>query len=64
MDLEKLQQQAEDLKQIDITKLSAEQLEKLVDKLSAMLDSNESFLEEAKSQIEEIKIDEDDNGHD
>ena len=58
MSLEKLQQEAKNLQQIDITKLSAEQLESLVEKLSKMLDMNESFLEETKSQLEEIKIDE------
>jgi len=61
MNLEKLQQEAEDLKQINITALSAEQLEQLVEKLSKMLDINESFLEETKSQIEELKIEEDES---
>jgi hypothetical protein len=58
MDLKKLQQEAENLQQVDVTKLSAEQLESLVEKLSKMLDINESFLEETKSQLEEIKIEE------
>jgi len=56
MNLEKLQQEAENIQQVDVTKLSAEQLESLVEKLSKMLDINESFLEETKSQLEEIKI--------
>jgi hypothetical protein len=58
MNLDQLKQEAENIQQVDVTKLSAEQLESLVEKLSKMLDINESFLEETKSQLEEIKIDE------
>ena len=58
MNLDQLKQEAENLNQVDVTKLSAEQLENLVEKLSKMLDINESFLEETKSQLEEIKIEE------
>jgi hypothetical protein len=58
MNLDQLKQEAENLQQVDVTKLSAEQLESLVEKLSKMLDINESFLEEAKSELEEIKTDE------
>ena len=56
MNLDQLKQEAENLQQVDVTKLSADQLESLVEKLSKMLDVNESFLEETKSQLEEIKI--------
>jgi hypothetical protein len=56
MNLDQLKQEAENIQQVDVTKLSAEQLESLVEKLSKMLDINESFLEETKSQLEEIKI--------
>ena len=56
MNLDQLKQEAENLQQVDVTKLSAEQLGSLVEKLSKMLDINESFLEETKSQLEEIKI--------
>jgi hypothetical protein len=56
MNLDQLKQEAENLQTVDVTKLSAEQLESLVEKLSKMLDINESFLEETKSQLEEIKI--------
>ena len=59
MNLDQLKQEAENLQTVDVTKLSAEQLESLVEKLSKMLDVNESFLEETKSQLEEIKIEED-----
>lgn len=58
MNLDQLKQEAENLQQVDVTKLSAEQLESLVEKLSKMLDINESFLEETKSQLEEINIEE------
>ena len=58
MNLDQLKQEAENLQQVDVTKLSAEQLESLVEKLSKMLDINESFLEEAKSELEEIKTNE------
>ena len=64
MDLEKLQQEAKELELLDITKLSADQLESLVEKLSKMLDLNESFLEETKSQLEEIKIEENESNDD
>ena len=58
MNLHQLKQEAENLQQVDVTKLSAEQLESLVEKLSKMLDINESFLEETKSQLEEINTEE------
>jgi len=58
MNLDQLKQEAENLQQVDVTKLSAEQLESLVEKLSKMLDINESFLEEAKLELEEIKTNE------
>ena len=61
MNLHQLKQEAENLQQVDVTKLSAEQLESLVEKLSKMLDINESFLEETKSQLEEIKIEDDES---
>ena len=61
MNLEQLKQEAENIQQIDVTKLSADQLESLVEKLSKMLDINESFLEETKSQLENIKLDEDES---
>jgi len=61
MNLDQLKQEAENLQQVDVTKLSADQLESLVEKLSKMLDINESFLEETKSQLENIKLDEDES---
>ena len=63
MNLDQLKQEAENIQQIDVTKLSAEQLESLVEKLSRMLDINESFLEETKSQLEEIKIEDNENNN-
>lgn len=61
MKLDQLKQEAENLQQVDVTKLSAEQLESLVEKLSKMLDINESFLEETKSQLEELKTEDDES---
>ena len=63
MNLDQLKQEAENIQQVDVTKLSAEQLESLVEKLSRMLDINESFLEETKSQLEEIKIEDNENNN-
>jgi hypothetical protein len=44
MDLEKLQQETEALQQIDVTKLSPEKLQQLVDKLSTILEQSEQSL--------------------
>ena len=44
MDLEKLQQEAEALKQIDATQLTPEQLTSLVEQLSSLLERSEESL--------------------
>jgi hypothetical protein len=44
MDLEKLQQEAEALKNIDATQMTPEQLTALVDKLSSLLEQSEQSL--------------------
>ena len=44
MDLEKLQQEAEALKNIDATQMTPEQLTVLVDKLSSLLEQSEQSL--------------------
>jgi len=44
MDLEKLQQEAEALKQIDATQLTSEQLTSLVEQLSSLLERSEESL--------------------
>ena len=44
MDLEKLQQEAEALKQIDATQLTPEQLTALVEQLSSLLERSEESL--------------------
>jgi hypothetical protein len=56
MDLEKLQQETESLQQIDVTKLSPEQLQQLVDKLSNILEQSEqSLLQTSLNEIKEIE---------
>jgi len=56
MDLEKLQQETESLQQIDVTKLSPEQLHQLVDKLSNSLEQSEqSLLQTSLNEIKEIE---------
>jgi hypothetical protein len=60
MDLEKLKQETEDLKQLDTKQLTPEQLFQLVEKISSMLEKSETFLSDLK--INEInKEDETDN---
>jgi hypothetical protein len=53
MRLEKLQQEAEELKSLDVTKLSPEQLNELVKKLDAMLDKSETLLSTLKIEDNE-----------
>jgi len=72
MNLEQLQQEAENLKSIDIASLKPEQLNQLVEKLTSLMDSSEialfgvkTHLDQVKTEIEtetqsEIKIIEDD----
>jgi hypothetical protein len=55
MSLEKLQQEADSLESLDIDNLSPEQLEQLVEKFNNILNSQEIFLEEIKSQLEDIE---------
>ena len=52
MSLEQLEQQAEELQLLDVTKLSPEQLSSLVEKLSTLFEKSEIL-------ASEIKIDED-----
>ena len=49
MNLEQLKQETDNLKQIDTTQLSTEQLLQLIDKISTLIDNGEQ-------QISEIKI--------
>jgi hypothetical protein len=53
MSLEKLEQEAEALKTIDITSLQPEQLSQLVEKLTAMLDQSELLLSTLKIEDDE-----------
>ena len=51
MSLEKLQQEAEELKSLDLTKLPPEQLSQLVEKLTSMLDKSETLLSTFKIEM-------------
>jgi hypothetical protein len=53
MSLEKLQQEAEELKSLDITSISPDQLGQLVEKLSTMLDKSETLLSTLKIEENE-----------
>ena len=62
MDLEKLKQEAESLQQIDVTLLSPEQLQQLVEKLSNIIDQSEQSL--LQSTLLEINKTENDESED
>ena len=62
MDLEKLKQEAESLQQVDITSLSPEQLQQLVEKLSNIIDQSEQSL--LQSTLLEINKTENDESED
>jgi hypothetical protein len=57
MNLEQLEQEAENLKSVDTSNLSVDQLQQLVGRLTSMLSKSESLLSEIK--IEDIKINKD-----
>jgi RNase adaptor protein for sRNA GlmZ degradation len=57
MNLDQLEQEAENLKSIDTSKLSVDQLQQMVNKLTLMMERSESLLSEIK--IEDIKINKD-----
>ena len=61
MNLEKLEQQAKALQNIDPTKMSEEQLTQLAEQLSSMFEESELLI---NNLTEEIKTEDDDNGHD
>jgi len=59
MDLEKLQQEAEALKQIDATQLTPEQLTALVEQLSSLLErSEESLINTTLIEVKQTPTDE------
>jgi hypothetical protein len=59
MDLEKLQQEAEALKQIDATQLTPEQLTSLVEQLSSLLErSEESLINTTLIEVKQTPTDE------
>lgn len=55
MKLEKLQQEAENLKSIDANNLTPEQMIKLVEKLSLLMDASESALLGVKTELDQVK---------
>lgn len=55
MNLEQLQQEAENLKSLDINALTQEQVVKLVEKLTSLMDASESALLEVKTQLDQVK---------
>ena len=57
MNLEQLEKEAENLKSVDTSNLSVDQLQQMVNKLTSMLEKSESLLSEIK--IEDIKINKD-----
>ena len=59
MNLDQLENEAENLKSLDLSQLSPQQLTQLVEKLSAMLEKSETLLTSIK--IEDIQNDETDN---
>ena len=59
MDLKKLQQEAEELQLLDLSKLPPEQLPQLVEKLMSMLEKSEVLLTTFK--LENIKDNDEDN---
>ena len=59
MNLDQLENEAENLKSLDFSQLSPQQLSQLVEKLSAMLEKSETLLTSIK--IEDIQNNETDN---
>ena len=55
MNIEQLQQEAENLKSIDAANLTPEQIVKLVEKLTSLMDASESALLGVKTQLDQVK---------
>jgi hypothetical protein len=53
MNLEQLKQEIDNLKQIDTTQLSTEQLLQLIDKISTLIDTGEEQVSEIKIETDE-----------
>ncbi len=53
MNLEQLKQETDNLKQIDTTQLSTEQLLQLIDKISTLIDTGEEQVSEIKIETDE-----------
>lgn len=59
MNIEQLQQEAENLKSIDTTNITPEQMNQLVEKITSLMNASEEALLGIKLQLDEIKIPED-----
>ena len=61
MNLEQLQQEAENLKSIDAANLTPEQLTQLVEKLTSLMDASEAALLGVKTQLDQVKLETEDD---
>jgi len=61
MNLEQLQQEAENLKSIDAASLTPEQLTQLVEKLTSLMDASEAALLGVKTQLDQVKLETEDD---
>ena len=61
MNIEQLQQEAENLKSIDAANLTPEQLTQLVEKLTSLMDASEAALLGVKTQLDQVKLETEDD---
>jgi hypothetical protein len=61
MNIEQLQQEAENLKSIDAVNLTPEQIAQLVEKLTSLMDASEAALLGVKTQLDQVKIETEDD---
>ena len=61
MNIEQLQQEAENLKSIDATNLTPEQIAQLVEKLTSLMDASEAALLGVKTQLDQVKLETEDD---
>jgi hypothetical protein len=61
MNIEQLQQEAENLKSIDAVNLTPEQIAQLVEKLTSLMDASEAALLGVKTQLDQVKLETEDD---
>jgi len=61
MNIEQLQQEAENLKSIDAANLTPEQIAQLVEKLTSLMDASEAALLGVKTQLDQVKLETEDD---